>query len=90
MALTVGYNKREKASAAPMVDMWESIPMGYNWDISRPYECEAKKVEFISADGPELEAIQLKFKNLPIVEGFCIWEGEMANFIHANLKHLTK
>lgn len=41
-------------------------------------------VEFIQADGHELEAIGRYFPNLPRSFSSCIWRGEMARFIAEN------
>lgn len=90
MALTVGFNKREKIVPSALCEMYESIPVVYTWNVQNKYDCFATTVEYISADGDELAYIERWFKNLPICPEFSVWEGEMANFIHANLKHLTK
>lgn len=90
MALSIIYLKKIKTSESAAIYSWHEAPVTEVWNTGSPYPAEVKKVDSIIADGNELEFIKLCFKNLPSCHAFTVWEGEMANFIHQNLKHLTK
>lgn len=67
----------------------------YRWYINQPKpkfvyndmrEGQALPVvEWLQADGDELEYIKKRFHNLPFAESICLWRGEMAQFILDNL-----
>lgn len=53
-------------------------------DIRIQYE--GFEVQSIEATSQELEYIKNQFFNIPVTKGsYCIWQGEMANFILNNL-----
>jgi hypothetical protein len=93
VAITVGYIKMEITEPVPLMFLHNEVYTEHTWwnNPRKPYDCEANEIIWLQADGKELEYIKMYFSNLPIVcPGTCIWKGEIANFIHINLKHLTQ
>ena len=44
-------------------------------------------IDYIQADGDELDFILSRFKNIPHCYSICVWHGEMARFIAANFPY---
>ncbi len=62
--------------------------LGHSFDFDRKKAqlyAETHGIQFIQADGDELEHIQTRFANLPYAHRICTWRGEMARFILDNL-----
>lgn len=60
-------------------DQWLS------WQEGKPKPI-GYKVHALQANNNELELIRRRFDNIPIAHGsYCIWKGEMAQFIYDNL-----
>lgn len=90
MSLSIFYNKRVKISPVSSIDTWEDHPETLVWNTGSPYPVEVKTCLSMAADGDELEYIKATFVNVPHCHAWTVWEGDMAQFIHVNLKHLTK
>ena len=44
------------------------------------------EIQYISADGDELELVRSQFENLPITKGnHCTWTGELARLVFRNI-----
>jgi hypothetical protein len=92
MALTLIYNARvPQITDAQINQRWEYVETTFTWNMGTPFpELKGGNVVSIAADGDERAFIIQKFANIVHCELFCIWTGEIAEFIYQNLKHLTK
>ena len=60
------------------------------WEAGGSYPQHINKALSIFADESELSYIIANFDNIPYKYNSCVWTGEMADFIHNNLKQITK
>lgn len=59
-------------------------PIVWNLGRDKP-EVYSDRIEYLQADGDELDFIKTRFQNLPISHRICIWKGGIAQFIYDNL-----
>jgi hypothetical protein len=55
------------------------------WNIPNEKPFDSTTIEWLQADGDELEYVKRRFDNIPYSHGICHWHGEMAQFIYNNL-----
>lgn len=56
------------------------------WHIPSKKPVTLSKLIWFVADGDELELVRSHFTGIPITKGnYCIWHGEIAEFIFNNL-----
>lgn len=57
----------------------------HTWHVPANKPHRDMLIKKLWAEGDELEYIRTRFDNVPIAHSWCVWHGEMAQFIYDNL-----